>query len=113
MPTPLVYQGLLYLCRDNGVLGVFRAGTGERLYQERLGPGTGGFTASLVAADGKVYVSSEDGDVYVVRAGETLELLATNRMGEVLMATPAIAEGTLYFRTRSRLVAVGAGALAK
>jgi len=108
MPTPLVYQGLLYLCRDNGVLSAFRARTGERLYQERLGPGTGGFTASLVAADGKVYVSSEDGDVYVVKAGETLEVLATNAMNEVLMATPAIADGTLFFRTRSRLVAVGA-----
>jgi outer membrane protein assembly factor BamB len=108
MPTPLVYQGLLYLCRDNGVLSAFRARTGERLYQERLGPGTGGFTASLVAADGKVYASSEDGDVYVVKAGETLEVLATNAMNEVLMATPAIADGTLFFRTRSRLVAVGA-----
>jgi outer membrane protein assembly factor BamB len=107
MPTPVVYQGLLYLCRDNGVLTVFRARTGEKLYQERLGGGSGGFTASLVAADGKVYVSSEDGDVYVVKAGESFPLLSTNAMGEVVMATPAIADGTLYFRTRSRLVAVG------
>ena len=107
MPTPLVYQGLLYLCRDNGVLAVFRARTGEKLYQERLGAGSGGFTASLVAADGKVYVSSEDGDVYVVKAGESYELLARNPMGEVVMSTPAIADGTLFFRTRSRVLAVG------
>lgn len=107
IPTPLVYRGLLYLCRDNGVLAVFRAKTGERLYQERLGEGKSGFTASVVAADGKVYVSSEDGDVYVVKAGEAFELLATNAMNEVLMATPAIAGGTLFFRTRSRLIAVG------
>ncbi len=106
MPTPLVYQGLLYLCRDNGVLTAFRARTGEKLYQQRLGAGTSGFTASLVAADGKVYVSSEDGEVYVVKAGESFELLATNAMREVVMPTPAIADGTLFFRTRSRLVAV-------
>lgn len=112
IPTPLVYQGLLYVCRDNGVLAVFRAKTGERLYQERLGAGTSGFSASLVAADGKVYASSEDGEVYVVKAGETFQLLATNVMNEVLMATPAIADGTLFVRTRSRLVAIG-GAAAK
>jgi outer membrane protein assembly factor BamB len=109
IPTPLVYRGLLYLCRDNGVLAVFRARTGERLYQERLGPGKSAFSASLVAADGKVYASSEDGDVYVVKAGETFGLLSTNAMNEVIMATPAIAGGTLFFRTRSRLVAVGSG----
>ncbi len=107
LPTPVVYQGLLYLCQHNGVLNVFRARTGEKLYQERLGGGNVGFTASLAAADGKVYVSSEDGDVYVVKAGESFDLLAKNPMGEVLMTTVAIADGTLFFRTRSRLLAVG------
>ena len=95
------------------MLAVFGARTGEHLYEERLGPGTAGFTASLVAADGKVYASSEDGDVYVVKAGETFQVLATNAMNEVLMATPAIADGTLFFRTRSRLVAVGGRPAAK
>jgi outer membrane protein assembly factor BamB len=107
MPTPLVYGGLLYLCRNNGVLTVFRARTGDKLYERRLGTGSTGFTASLVAGDGKVYVSSEDGDVYVLKAGETFELLATNSMGEVVLPTPAIVGGTLFFRTRSRVVAVG------
>jgi outer membrane protein assembly factor BamB len=106
MPTPVVYQGLLYLCQNNGVLTVYRARTGEKLYQERLGGGTTGFTASLVAADGKVYVSSEDGDVFVLKAGESYELLAKNAMGEIVMTTAAIADGTLFFRTRSRVVAV-------
>jgi outer membrane protein assembly factor BamB len=105
MPTPVVYQGLLYLCQNNGVLTVYRARTGERVYQKRLGAGTA-FTASLVASDGKIYVSSEDGDVYVVKAGESFELLAKNAMGEVVMTTAAIADGTLFFRTRSRVVAV-------
>jgi outer membrane protein assembly factor BamB len=107
MQTPLVYGDLLYTCRDNGVLSVYRARTGERLYQERLGGGSTGFSASPVAADGKVYFTSEEGDVYVVRAGERFELLAKNALGEVTMASPAVSEGVLYFRTRSHLVAVG------
>ena len=77
------------------------------MYQERLGGGGGGFTASPVAADGKVYFTSEEGDVYVVKAGPKYELLATNALDEVTMASPAISEGTLYFRTRTHLVAVG------
>jgi outer membrane protein assembly factor BamB len=107
MQTPLVYGDLLYACRDNGVLSVYRARTGERLYQERLGSGSAGFTASPVAADGKVYFASEEGDVYVLRAGEKFELLAKNALGEITMASPAVSEGVLYFRTRSHLVAVG------
>ena len=107
MQTPLVYGEYLYSSRDNGVLSCFKARTGERLYQERLGRGGTGFTASPVAADGKLYFTSEEGDVYVVRAGPEFELLATNALDEVTMATPAISKGTLFFRTQSHLVAVG------
>jgi outer membrane protein assembly factor BamB len=76
------------------------------MYQQRLGAGNTGFTASPVAADGKVYFTSEEGDVFVVKAGPQFELLSQNTLGEVCMATPAISEGTLYFRTRGHLVAV-------
>jgi len=107
MQTPLVLDGILYNCRDNGALTAYRARTGEVLYQQRLGGGGTGFTASPVAAGGRVYFTSEDGDVHVVKAGESFELLAVNPLGQVAMASPAIAEGTLYFRTRSRLVAIG------
>lgn len=107
MQTPLVYGDHLYNSKDNGVLSVYNASTGERMYQQRLGDGTTGFTASPVAADGKVYYTSEDGDVYVIKAGSTYEQIARNRMGEVCMATPAISEGRLYFRTRGHLVAIG------
>jgi outer membrane protein assembly factor BamB len=106
MQTPLVYGPYLYNCRDNGVLSVYEARTGERQYQVRLGGGGGGFTASPVAADGKVYFTSEDGDVSVVKVGPEFELLATNSLGEVTMATPAISEGVLYFRTRTALLAI-------
>jgi outer membrane protein assembly factor BamB len=107
MQTPLVYGDNLYTCRDNGVLTCYRARTGERLWQERLGSGSTGFTSSPVAADGKLYFTSEEGDVYVLRAGDRFEQLAKNALGEVTMATPAISDGRIFFRTRSHLVAVG------
>jgi outer membrane protein assembly factor BamB len=108
MQTPIVYGDILYVCRDNGVLSAFDARTGTRHYQARLGDGKTGFSASAVAANGKLYFMSEDGDVYVVKAGPVYELLGTNSLGEVAMATPAISEGAMIFRTRNHLVAIGA-----
>ncbi|MEW6323086.1 MAG: PQQ-binding-like beta-propeller repeat protein [Acidobacteriota bacterium] len=107
MQTPLVYEGLLYVCRDNGVLSVFDAKTGTRHYQARLGDGRTGFTASPVASGGRVYFTSEEGDVHVIRAGTSFELVGTNPLGEVTMATPAISDGALIFRTRGHLVSIG------
>jgi outer membrane protein assembly factor BamB len=107
MSTPLVYGDLLYVCRWNGVLAVYDARTGDRHYQQRVGDGTTAFTASPVAGDGKVYFAGEDGDVYVLRAGRTFEILGRNSLGEVTMATPAISEGVLYFRTARHVVAIG------
>jgi outer membrane protein assembly factor BamB len=106
MQTPLVYGPHLYVCRDNGVLTVFEAETGKRLYQQRLADGRTGFSASAVAGDGKLYYTSEDGSVFVIRAGATFEQLAENEMSETAMATPAISEGMIIFRTRTQLVAV-------
>ncbi len=107
MQTPMVYGDYLYSCQINGILSCYEARTGKVIYQERLGTGRTGFTASPVAADGKIYFTSEEGEVYVVKAGPEFKVLATNRMGEVCMATPAISEGTLFFRTQGNLVAVG------
>jgi outer membrane protein assembly factor BamB len=106
MQTPLVYGDYLYVCRDNGVLSCYEAKTGNRVYEERLGTGRTGFTASPVAADGKLYFTSEYGDIYVVRAGPKFELLSVNPMGEICMATPAISAGMLLFRTQGHLVAI-------
>lgn len=106
MQTPMVYGGYLYSCQINGILSCYEVTTGKRLYQERLGTGRTGFTASPVAANGMVYFTSEEGDVYIVKAGPEFKVLATNPMGEVCMATPAISEGTLFFRTQGHLVAV-------
>jgi len=107
-PTPLVYGDLLYVLRDNGVVATYDVNTGARIYQQRIATGAGGFSASPVAADGKVYFTSEDGDVFVVRAGKVFELLGRNTMGEVCMATPAITGDLLLVRTRSTLYAIGA-----
>ena len=66
-----------------------------------------GVSASPVAADGRIYFPSEDGDVFVVKAGPSFELLSTNPMGEVIMATPAVSGGMIFIRTLGHLVAVG------
>ena len=107
IPTPLIYRDQLYVCSNNGVLSAYDARTGQRLYQERLGGTGGSFSASPVAADGKIYLASEDGDVFVVKAGPTYELLATNSMGEALMATPAISEGLIIIRGLKDVFAIG------
>ena len=107
IPTPLIYRDQLYVCSNNGVLSAYDARTGQRLYQERLGGTGGSFSASPVAADGKIYLASEDGDVFVIKAGPTYELLATNSMGEALMATPAISEGLIIIRGLKDVFAIG------
>ena len=103
--TPILYDGILYALTDNGILSAYDPKTGDRLYQQRVAGGSG-FSASPVAANGRLYLASEDGDVYVVKAGRTYELVGTNRMGEPLMATPAISGNTIYVRMLSGLVAV-------
>ena len=95
--TPLVYHGLLYVGNTGGVLTVYDARTGEQVYRERLGSGAA-FAASPVAADGRVYFTSQDGDVYVIKAGPSYELLAMNPVDELVMATPAIADSMLIVR---------------
>lgn len=104
MQTPLVYGDYLYACKDNGVLSCYELRTGQRLYRQRLGGG--GFTASPVAADGRLYFTGEGGDVYVVRAGPEFEVLAKNSMAEVCMATPAISAGMIIFRAKSHVYGI-------
>ncbi|HUF23994.1 MAG TPA: PQQ-binding-like beta-propeller repeat protein, partial [Vicinamibacterales bacterium] len=80
--------------------------TGERVMRARVGGG-GAFSASPVAADGRLYFTSEDGDVFVVKAGATYLEIAKNPVGEVIMSTPAISNGTMYIRTLGGVVAIG------
>lgn len=107
IPTPIVYGDLLYVLANNGVLTAYRAKTGDRVYQQRLADRGGAYSASPVAADGRLYFASEDGDVHVVKAGGEYELLASNPVGDVIMATPAISDGLLLVRTLHHLYAFG------
>jgi outer membrane protein assembly factor BamB len=107
IPTPILYDGLLYTCNNNGILTVYRAKTGEQVYRARLGGTGGSFSASPVAADGRLYFASEDGDVFVIRAGERYDELAKNQMKEVIMATPAISGGLIILRTISHVYGIG------
>jgi putative pyrroloquinoline-quinone binding quinoprotein/putative pyrroloquinoline-quinone-binding quinoprotein len=106
IPTPVIYGEQLYTL-NNGVLTSYNVTTGERIYQERLGGSGGAFSASPIAADGKLYLSSEDGDVFVVKAGPKYELLAKNSIGEVIMATPAVSDGLLIVRGLKNVYAIG------
>jgi outer membrane protein assembly factor BamB len=108
MPTPLAYRGLLYVLANNGVFDAYDLKSGKEVYRQRLPLVGSGFSASPVAADGKIYLSNEDGDMLVVRAGSTFEHIATNSIGEMLMATPALSDGVMYVRGASSLFAIGA-----
>ncbi len=107
MQTPIVYRDIAWFGQDNGVVAAFDAKTGEELYRERLGDGSAGMSASPVAGDGAVYFTNEEGEVFVVAAAAKFELAARGTLNEICMATPAIAEGTLLFRTRGHVVCIG------
>ena len=98
----------LYICSNNGIVTAYKVQTGERVYQQRLSSNGSAHTASPVAADGKLYFADEDGDVFVIKAGPAFEPLATNPVGEVLMATPAVSSGMIFIRGQHHVFAMGA-----
>src|SRR5262249_26458660 len=106
VPSPLVHEGLVYLCRENGLLSCLDAKTGKVHYsEERLHEGR--YRASPVAADGKVYLTARDGTVSVVKAGPKFELLAENRLRDQIAASPVISGGRIYLRGFDALYAIG------
>jgi outer membrane protein assembly factor BamB len=109
MQTPLLAGGLGYFCNDNGVLTVYQMTTGEKLYQQRLGGGSSGFTSSAVAGGNQVYITNEDGHSFVLAPGPVYKVLAENDLGEIVMATPAISDSVLYIRGGKHLFAIGGG----
>jgi outer membrane protein assembly factor BamB len=106
MPTPLIYRDHLYVIKNQGILTCYDLRSGEIRYEQRLPDVTSGFSASPVAADGKIYVPSEDGDVFVLRAGPRYELVARNALGQPIMASPAVSDGVLYVRGERDLFAI-------
>jgi outer membrane protein assembly factor BamB len=107
MPTPILYGPHFYTCSNSGVLTCYVAATGEEVYKERIGGGGDSYTASPVAADGRLYFASEQGQVRVVRSGPVFELLAVNAVDDYVMATPAISNGSLFVRSQHFLMAFG------
>jgi len=108
LPSPIVYGDYLYVCTNNGIVSCYEAMAGEMIYRKRLRGNVGrSFSAAPVAADGKLYFTSEEGVVFVVRAGPQFELLSTNPIGEYCMATPAISEGVFIIRTEKSVIGIG------
>ena len=106
IPTPILYRDILYALNNTGILTAYNAVNGERVYRGRVGTG-GAFSASPIAADGRLYFSNEDGDVFVVRAGKDYVQIAVNKMGEPITATPALSNGVLVVRTTKALYGIG------
>jgi len=98
---------VLYVLANNGLFDAIDLQTGKDIYRQRLPNVGNGFSASPVAADGKIYLSNEDGEMLVVAAGSTFSLIAANSMGDLLMATPALSEGVMYVRTATSVFAIG------
>jgi outer membrane protein assembly factor BamB len=103
VPTPLVYQGLLYMVKDGGILSVMNLESGENLKVSRMPGAIDKYYSSPVVGDGKIYLISETGKLSVLRPGVDWETLAVNDMGEPGYATPAIEDGKIYLRTSSSL----------
>jgi outer membrane protein assembly factor BamB len=107
MPTPVIYGDQLYVLGNAGIFDSYNYRTGDEIYRSRLLHKGSGFSASPVISDGRLYASSEDGDIFVVKTGAQFEVLAQNAMGEPLMATPAIAGQAMFVRGQKTLFAIG------
>jgi outer membrane protein assembly factor BamB len=104
MPSALVYRDRMYNLYSQGFLTAHDANTGAQVYgRRRVDVGATGFTASPWAYNGKLFVASEDGDVYVIQAGDEYKLLHKNSLDERILATPAVAGDSLLVRTVGRL----------
>ena len=104
VPSILYYEGLIYVTNEVGIVLCADAETGNPVWRHRLG---GIFFASPVAGDGKVYMASETGEIFVLRAGREAEILAKNDIGERILASPAISNGWLFIRSDGSLFCIG------
>lgn len=108
IPTPLLYEGALYLVKDGGIITSLDPATGTMVKQGRAPEALGQYYASPVAADQKVYLAGVDGNVTVLKAGASWEVLGVNKLGEAIRATPALSGGRIYVRTEKALYCFGA-----
>ncbi len=112
VPTPVTDGKYFYIVNDRGIVWCLDAKTGKEIYaQQRLKPGT--YSGSPVLADGRVYVTSEDGVTTVFKAGPQFEVLAENNLGEYCLSSPAVSEGQIFIRTANHLYCIGQRAALK
>ena len=104
VPTPLIDNGLLYLINDSGIAHCLNLQSGEELYKERIG---GDFSSSPLLAGNRIYVTSEQGETTVLRAGRKFEVLARNELGEPVFATPVFLGDKVFLRTAAQLLCIG------
>jgi outer membrane protein assembly factor BamB len=105
VPSPLVHDGLVYLCRENGVLICADAATGKEYYNERMHSAR--YRASPTYADGKIYCAARDGTVTVVQAGKVFKPLSVNKLSDDLSASPVFSGGKLFLRGYKSLYCIG------
>jgi outer membrane protein assembly factor BamB len=105
--SPVLYDNKLYVVTDSGMVSAFNATTGEPYYAQTRLPRSANLKASLVGANGKLYLATEDGDVVVLKMGEKFEVIATNHLtDQVFIATPVIAAGEIYLRSQNTLFCI-------
>ena len=106
MPTPVTDGKYFYIINDKGIVWCLDAKTGAEVYgQQRIKPGT--YSGSPVLADGKIYITDEDGLTTVIAAGPKFEVLAENPLNEFCLSSPAISDGKLFIKTSGHLYAIG------
>ncbi len=106
VPSPILYGEFLYLTTDRGILTCLDAKTGEVKYEGGRIPIPATFTASPIAFEGKILLTSEDGDTFVIKAGPKHEILGTNSVGEPVYASPAVADGKIFIRGEKNIYCV-------
>jgi outer membrane protein assembly factor BamB len=107
VPSPLYYEGVLYVMKNGGLLTSFNPKTGGVEKAGRVAGALGGYTSSPVAAEGKIFVASEEGKVTVLKAGAAWEVMQINDLEEGCYATPALSEGSIYLRTNDAVYRFG------
>ena len=105
MPTPIVIGDYLYRLQDTGRFACFNLQDGELVYEHKL-EADGWFISSPVASKNAIYCTGEEGDVFVIKPGKKFEIIAHNALNDNCLATPAISDGVIYFRTQHDLIAV-------
>ena len=110
VPSPLVYDGVLYYLKNGGILAALDASAGRMLKQSRVQGALDPFSASPVAAEGKIYAASESGKIAVIKPGADWEVITVNDLKEDTFATPALSKGRIFLRTNESLYCFGTGA---